>query len=89
MYWIWKNIQLNISSASQIVQKLLGELKFQEELIFQEPRDIGSPLAFSLNETLPFRKKFENQSCVWDLLIFKSFQHFKGSTSISARELIF
>ena len=67
MNWIWKNIQLNISSASQIVQKLLGELKFQEELIFQEPRDIGSPLAFSLNETLPFRKKFENQSCVWDL----------------------
>ena len=34
MYGIWKIIQLNISSVSQIVQKLLGELKSQEELIF-------------------------------------------------------
>ena len=29
-----KNILLNISSASQIVQKFPGELKFQRELIF-------------------------------------------------------
>ena len=34
MYGIWKNIQLNISSASQIAQRFPGELKFQGELIF-------------------------------------------------------
>ena len=34
MYEIWKNIQLNISSAYQILQKFPGELKFQAELIF-------------------------------------------------------
>ena len=52
MYGIWKIIQLIISSASQIVQKFPGELKFQGELIFQEHPHIGSPLAFSGNETL-------------------------------------
>ena len=54
MYGIWKNIQLNISSVSQVVQKFPGELKFQGELIFEEPRDIGSPLSFSVNEALSF-----------------------------------
>ena len=34
MYGIWENIELNISSASQIAQKFPGELKFQGELIF-------------------------------------------------------
>ena len=34
MYEISKNIQLNISSAYQIVQKFPGELKFQGEWIF-------------------------------------------------------
>ena len=46
MYGNWKNIQLNMRSASQIVQK------FQGELIFYEPPDIGSPLALSQNGTL-------------------------------------
>ena len=54
MYAIWKIIQLNIISASQIVQKFPVELKSQGELIFSEPGDIGSALAFSLNETRPF-----------------------------------
>ena len=31
---IWKNIQLSISSASEIVQKFSRELKFERELIF-------------------------------------------------------
>ena len=34
MYGIWTDIQFNISSASQIVQKFLGKLKIQGELIF-------------------------------------------------------
>ena len=34
MYEIWKNIQLNTSSASQIVQKFPGEQNSQGELIF-------------------------------------------------------
>ena len=33
MYGICKNIQLNISSASEIAQKFPGGLKFQVELI--------------------------------------------------------
>ena len=48
---IWKVIQLNINSVSQIVQNIPGELKSQWELIFYEPRDIRSPLAFAGNET--------------------------------------
>ena len=34
MYGIWKNIQLNINSASQIAQKIPRELKFEGQLIF-------------------------------------------------------
>ena len=34
VYVTRKNIQLNISSASQIVQKFPGEWKFEGELIF-------------------------------------------------------
>ena len=34
MYGIWENIQLNINSASQIVQKFPRELKFEGQLIF-------------------------------------------------------
>ena len=67
MYGIWKNIQLNISSVSQVVQKFPGELKFQGELIFEEPRDIGSPLSFSVNEALSLHNKYQSQSCVRDL----------------------
>ena len=48
-YEIWKSIQLNISSAPQIVQKFPGELKFHEELTFLVPLDIGSLLALSVN----------------------------------------
>ena len=33
-YGIWKNIQLNISIPSQIVQKFPAELKSQGKLIF-------------------------------------------------------
>ena len=46
MYGVWKIIQLNINSWSQIVQKFLAELKSQGELISEEPQYIGSPLAF-------------------------------------------
>ena len=68
MYGIWKIIQLNISRASQIVQKLLGELKSQGELIFWEPLDIGSPLGFSVNETLLFQNnKCQSHSLVRDV----------------------
>ena len=67
MYGIWKNIQLNIRITSQIVQKFRGELNSQGKLIFQEPWDYGSPLAFSVNETLSFHEKCQNQCCVWDL----------------------
>ena len=34
MYGSWKSIPLNIRSASQIVQKLPGELKYQGKLIY-------------------------------------------------------
>ena len=34
MYGIWKKILLNISSASQIMEKFLGELKAQRQLMF-------------------------------------------------------
>ena len=67
IYGVWKNIQLNIGSASQIVQKFRGEPKSQGELIFYEPWDYGSRLAFSVNETLSFHEKCQNQCCVWDL----------------------
>ena len=49
MYGIYKNIQLNIRTASQVVEKFPGESK--------GPWDIGSPLAFSVNETLSFHEK--------------------------------
>ena len=67
MYGSLKNLQCNIRSASQIVQKFPGELKSQRVVIFCEPWDIGSPLAFSVNEALSFYKKCQNWSCVWDL----------------------
>ena len=57
MSGIWKNIQLNVRSFSQIVQKFPEELKPQGALMFQEPWDIGPPLAFSENETLSFHEK--------------------------------
>ena len=41
MYGILNINQLNINSASQILQKLLGELKSQGELIFYKPPDIA------------------------------------------------
>ena len=37
MSGIWKNIQLNVRSFSQIVQKFPEELKPQGALMFQEP----------------------------------------------------
>ena len=64
MYGSWKIIQLNIRNASQIVRKFPGELKSQWKLTFYEPSDIGSPVAFLVNETLSFHEKFQNQSCV-------------------------
>ena len=67
MYGIWKNIQLNIGITSQIVQKFRGELNSQAKLIFQEPWDYGSPLAFSVNETLSFQENCQDQCCVCDL----------------------
>ena len=67
MYGVWKNTQLNIRSASQIVQKFRGELNSQGELIFQGPWDYGFPLALSVNETLSFHENCQNQCCVWDL----------------------
>ena len=67
MYGIWKIIQLNIGNTSQIVQKLLGEVKCQRELIFWEPWDTGFLLAFSVNETLSFDNKCQNLSSVWDV----------------------
>ena len=39
-------MQLNLSSASQVVQKFMRELKSQGEIIFAEPQYIGYPLAF-------------------------------------------
>ena len=41
MYEILNINQLNINSASEILQKLLGKLKSQGELIFYEPPDIA------------------------------------------------
>ena len=49
------------------MQKFLGELKSQGELIFSEPCDIGSELAFSVNETKSFHEKCQNESFVLDL----------------------
>ena len=34
MYGSWKNIQLNIKNASQIMKKFPGEVKSQQELRF-------------------------------------------------------
>ena len=62
MYGVCKNIQLNIRSVSQIVQKFPGELKSQGEVLYN-----GSQLAFPVNETLSLREKCQNQCCVWDL----------------------
>ena len=67
MYGIWKNIQRNIRIAFQIVQKFPGELTSQWQLIFLEPLDIASTLAFSVNEALCFKEKSQIQSCVWNL----------------------
>ena len=49
VYGILKINQLNISSASQILQEELGELISEVKLILQEPPDIGSPLAYLIN----------------------------------------
>ena len=59
--------QLNTSNTSEILQELIRALKSQGELILYEPPDIGSPLAFPLNETLSFNQKCQNYSCVVDL----------------------
>ena len=61
MYEIWKIAQLNINSTSQIVQKLLGEL------IFQEKPDIGCLLAFSVDQTLTLQNKRQNHNFAWDV----------------------
>ena len=55
VYGIIKVNQLNINSASQILQKELGELISEVELTLQEPPDIGSPLAFLVNEIMSFQ----------------------------------
>ena len=34
MYGMWNNIQLNMRSASETVQKFPGKLKSQDELVF-------------------------------------------------------
>ena len=67
MYGVWKIIWSNISSASQIVPKLLDELKSQGELIFEETQNIGFLLVFSGNETLSLHCKSENYSFMWDI----------------------
>ena len=59
--------QLNTSNTSEILQKLLRAIKSQGELILYEPPDIGTPLAFPVNETLSFNQKCQNHSCVGDL----------------------
>ena len=58
---------MSISSPPQILAKQAGEPISEGGLIFQKPPDIGSPLAFSVNETLSFHNKCQNHSCVCDL----------------------
>ena len=58
-----------INSTEPVTLKLLGGLKSQGKLILYEPPDIGSPLAFSVNETLSFHNKYQNHSYVWSLAI--------------------
>ena len=60
-------MQLNLSSASQVVQQFMRELKSQGELIFSEAPDIHSLLAFSVNQTLFFHNKCQNHPFVWDV----------------------
>ena len=67
MYGILKTNHLNTSSSFEILQKLLGGLKIQGELIFYESPDTGAPLAFLVNETLSFHNKCQNHSCKWNL----------------------
>ena len=47
---ILKIDQLNISSAPQILNKQVGELLSEGELISCKDLDISSPLAFLVNE---------------------------------------
>ena len=55
------------SELLAFLQKQTAELIPQGELIFYETPDIGSPLAFLVNETLSFHNKCHNYSHVWDL----------------------
>ena len=57
---ILKIDQLNISSAPQILNKQVGELLSEGELISCKDLDIGSPLAFLVNESLFFHNTCQN-----------------------------
>ena len=48
------------------MQKSLGELKPEGELIFSQPPDTGFQLDLLVNEALSFHNKCKNHSCVWD-----------------------
>lgn len=52
VYGIFKFNELNIRNASQIFQREAGELISEVVLIFSEPSDIGSPLAFLVRNTV-------------------------------------
>ena len=56
---------MNTSNTSQILQEIATGSKISGEPIFKEHPDIGSPLAFLVNETLSFHNKSQNLSCVW------------------------
>ena len=57
-------MQLNLSSAPQVAQKFMRELKSQGELIFSEALYVRSLLAFSVNQTLFFHNKCQNHPFV-------------------------
>ena len=85
----WTLISWTYALHLNILEKLLEEPKSQVTLIFHEPPDICSPLAFSVNETLSFHKKHQNNSCAklnrcWKLnsfiqaVVLKIFRNFMG-----------
>ena len=55
--WFLANLCL-----SQVLQKQIGQLISEGELIFKEYPDIGSPLVFVVNETLPFNNTCQYHS---------------------------
>ena len=67
IYGIWKKLQLNIRSGSQIEPKFSRGTKMSERTSILKTSGYWFPTGFLVKENLFFHEKCENQSPVSDL----------------------